>query len=243
MERLQTKRTVTRVELQKLSDELMQLRTADALELHQEDRIAEMKEELEALAKEMKQLDALIEPHVCDEDLAEEYGGVRKNQGLITPESFREEPEVPERHVDAPPGRSHVVFPLATPIGRVRRVTHGGGETVEEDLRFVAEAVRRLHEEPRPATCRDVGPVHQVQRVDHGVVQEVQFRKVRETLSTGGAIVYWWERQSSTFLRRPFASELIRHCSLTSTLPSTLPVSSTASARSTPRTTWGVTIG
>ncbi|KAH6920532.1 hypothetical protein HPB50_028481 [Hyalomma asiaticum] len=47
-------------------------------------RIAEMKEELEALAKEMKQLDALIEPHVCDEDLAEEYGGVRKNQGLIT---------------------------------------------------------------------------------------------------------------------------------------------------------------
>ncbi|KAH6939825.1 hypothetical protein HPB50_021870 [Hyalomma asiaticum] len=84
MERLQTKRTVTRVELQKLSDELMQLRTADALELHQEDRIAEMKEELEALAKEMKQLDALIEPHVCDEDLAEEYGGVRKNQGLIT---------------------------------------------------------------------------------------------------------------------------------------------------------------
>ncbi|KAH6936243.1 hypothetical protein HPB50_015035 [Hyalomma asiaticum] len=71
-------------ELQKLSDELMQLRTADALELHQEDRIAEMKEELEALAKEMKQLDALIEPHVCDEDLAEEYGGVRKNQGLIT---------------------------------------------------------------------------------------------------------------------------------------------------------------
>ncbi|KAH6941974.1 hypothetical protein HPB50_026068 [Hyalomma asiaticum] len=84
MERLQTKRTVTRVELQKLIDELMQLRTADALELHQEDRIAEMKEELEALAKEMKQLDALIEPHVCDEDLAEEYGGVRKNQGLIT---------------------------------------------------------------------------------------------------------------------------------------------------------------
>ncbi|KAH6927143.1 hypothetical protein HPB50_000004 [Hyalomma asiaticum] len=84
MERLQTKRTVTRVELQKLSDELMQLRTADALELHQEDRIAEMKEELEALAKEMKQLDALIEPHVCDEDLTEEYGGVRKNQGLIT---------------------------------------------------------------------------------------------------------------------------------------------------------------
>ncbi|KAH6936876.1 hypothetical protein HPB50_023832 [Hyalomma asiaticum] len=84
MERLQTKRTVTRVELQKLSDELMQLRIADALELHQEDRIAEMKEELEALAKEMKQLDALIEPHVCDEDLAEEYRGVRKNQGLIT---------------------------------------------------------------------------------------------------------------------------------------------------------------
>ncbi|KAH6941972.1 hypothetical protein HPB50_026066 [Hyalomma asiaticum] len=84
MERLQTKRTVTRVELQKLIDELMQLRTADALELHQEDRIAEMKEELEALAKETKQLDALIEPHVCDEDLAEEYGGVRKNQGLIT---------------------------------------------------------------------------------------------------------------------------------------------------------------
>ncbi|KAH6930023.1 hypothetical protein HPB50_008094 [Hyalomma asiaticum] len=43
-----------------------------------------MREELEALAKEIKQLDALIEPHVCDDEIAEEYGGLRRNQGLIT---------------------------------------------------------------------------------------------------------------------------------------------------------------
>ncbi|KAG0428041.1 hypothetical protein HPB47_024953, partial [Ixodes persulcatus] len=84
MERLQAKRTVSRAELLRLSEEVSALSTTEDLDPHLEDRIAEIRDELEALAKEIKQQDALIEPHVRDNAIAEEYGGVRKHQALIT---------------------------------------------------------------------------------------------------------------------------------------------------------------
>ncbi|KAL1419404.1 hypothetical protein MTO96_005139 [Rhipicephalus appendiculatus] len=84
MERLQTKRTLARVDLEKLSDELMLLKTTDDLEPEQEDRIAEIRAELEVIAKDLKQQDALIDPHVSGDDFAEECAGVRKYQALLT---------------------------------------------------------------------------------------------------------------------------------------------------------------
>lgn len=84
MERLQAKRTVSRAELLRLSEEVSALSTTEDLDPHLEDRIAEIRDELDALAKEIKQQDALIEPHVRDNAIAEEYGGVRKHQALIT---------------------------------------------------------------------------------------------------------------------------------------------------------------
>ncbi|KAH7936100.1 hypothetical protein HPB52_018253 [Rhipicephalus sanguineus] len=72
MERLQTKRSLARVDLQKVSDELMLLKTTDDLEQEHEDRIAEIRAELEVIAKDLKHQDALIDPHVTDDDFAEE---------------------------------------------------------------------------------------------------------------------------------------------------------------------------
>ncbi|KAL1476337.1 hypothetical protein MTO96_036580 [Rhipicephalus appendiculatus] len=92
MERLPTKRTLARVDLQKLSDELMMLRTTDDLEPEQEDRIAEIRAEMEVIAKDLKHQDALIDPHVSDDDFAEECAGVRKYQALITRMRTRLEP-------------------------------------------------------------------------------------------------------------------------------------------------------
>ncbi|XP_077553403.1 uncharacterized protein LOC144168258 [Haemaphysalis longicornis] len=43
-----------------------------------------MAEEVEALARDLKQQDALIEPHVIDAGLAEEYETVRRSQSLVT---------------------------------------------------------------------------------------------------------------------------------------------------------------
>lgn len=42
-----------------------------------------VRDQLEAIAKELKQQDALIEPHVSDNDFAVEYGGMQKYQALI----------------------------------------------------------------------------------------------------------------------------------------------------------------
>ncbi|KAG0443884.1 hypothetical protein HPB47_014425 [Ixodes persulcatus] len=80
IERLQAKRTVSRAELLRLSEEVSALLTTEDLEPNQEDRIVEIRDELDALAKEIKQQDALIEPHVRDDAIAGEYGGVRKHQ-------------------------------------------------------------------------------------------------------------------------------------------------------------------
>ncbi|KAL1472671.1 hypothetical protein MTO96_022893 [Rhipicephalus appendiculatus] len=84
IERLQTKRTLAHVNLQKLSDELMLLKTTDDLDPDQDNCIAEIKGELEVIAKDLKQQDALIKPHVGNDDFAEEYAGVRTHQTLIT---------------------------------------------------------------------------------------------------------------------------------------------------------------
>ncbi|KAH7939136.1 hypothetical protein HPB52_007147 [Rhipicephalus sanguineus] len=81
MERLQTKRNLAPVDLQKLSDQLTLLKTTDDLEPEHEDRIAEITAELEVIAKDQ---DALIDPHVSDDDFAEECVGVRKYEALIT---------------------------------------------------------------------------------------------------------------------------------------------------------------
>lgn len=84
MERLLTKRKVTRDELQRLSEELLAFPISEHGEPPDEDRLAEMAEEVEALARDLKQQDALIEPHVIDAGLAEEYETVRRSQSLVT---------------------------------------------------------------------------------------------------------------------------------------------------------------
>ncbi|KAL1484803.1 hypothetical protein MTO96_032395 [Rhipicephalus appendiculatus] len=66
----------------KLSEELGPTEDGDDFEPDEEDRIATIRDVLEAIAKEMKQQDALFEPHVIDDVLAEEYGGVRNYQAL-----------------------------------------------------------------------------------------------------------------------------------------------------------------
>ena len=58
--------------------------TTVELEPEQEERLAEITDELEILARELIQQDALIEPHVTNANLAEEYRGVRESQGLVT---------------------------------------------------------------------------------------------------------------------------------------------------------------
>ncbi|KAH7955838.1 hypothetical protein HPB52_004155 [Rhipicephalus sanguineus] len=50
---------------------------------YKEDHIVTVRDQLEAIAKELKQQDALIEPHVSDNDFAVEYGGMQKYQALI----------------------------------------------------------------------------------------------------------------------------------------------------------------
>ncbi|KAH7968770.1 hypothetical protein HPB52_011269 [Rhipicephalus sanguineus] len=84
MERLRTKLTVLRIELEKLREELVLLKTKDELEPDQEDRITTVGDESEAIVKDLKQQDAFIEPYVSTDDLAEEYGGVRRYHALIT---------------------------------------------------------------------------------------------------------------------------------------------------------------
>lgn len=79
-----TKRKVTRDELRRLSEELLAFPTSEQGKPPDEDRLAEMAEEVEALARDLKQQDALIEPHVSDADLAEEYEMVRQGQSLVT---------------------------------------------------------------------------------------------------------------------------------------------------------------
>ncbi|KAG0432330.1 hypothetical protein HPB47_020910 [Ixodes persulcatus] len=50
----------------------------------EEQRLAEIADELDALARELKEQDALIEVHVKNENLAEEYRAVRETQSVIT---------------------------------------------------------------------------------------------------------------------------------------------------------------
>ncbi|KAL1478003.1 hypothetical protein MTO96_035303, partial [Rhipicephalus appendiculatus] len=70
--------------METLSEELTLLKTRDNLESDKEERIATVRYESEAIAKELKQQDEHIEPHVSDDDFTEEYAGVRKYQALIT---------------------------------------------------------------------------------------------------------------------------------------------------------------
>ncbi|KAL1445690.1 hypothetical protein MTO96_029057 [Rhipicephalus appendiculatus] len=84
MGRRRRKRTVLRVELETLSEELTLLKTTDDLESEKEERIATVRYELEAIAIELKLQDELIEPNVSDDDFTEEYADVRKYQALIT---------------------------------------------------------------------------------------------------------------------------------------------------------------
>lgn len=83
MERLQTKRVVTRSEIQRLSEELQAMTTQDP-EPEQECRLEEIAEELEVLARELTEQNELIEPHVTNANLEEEYRGVQESQGLVT---------------------------------------------------------------------------------------------------------------------------------------------------------------
>ncbi|KAL1483198.1 hypothetical protein MTO96_033366 [Rhipicephalus appendiculatus] len=83
MERHRTKRTVLRVELETLSEEFRLIKTKDDLDSDKE-CLAMVRYELEAITKELKQQDELIEPQVSDDDFAEEYRGVQKYQSLIT---------------------------------------------------------------------------------------------------------------------------------------------------------------
>ncbi|KAL1416503.1 hypothetical protein MTO96_027867 [Rhipicephalus appendiculatus] len=84
MESHRTKRTILHVELETLSKELTLLKTRYDLGSDKEECIATVKYELDAIAKELKQQDELIEPHVNNDDFVEEYAGVRKYQALIT---------------------------------------------------------------------------------------------------------------------------------------------------------------
>lgn len=84
MERLQTKRLVTRAEIEHLSEEIQAAVSIDDFRPHHEERLAEITEKLDALARELKEQDALIEVHVKSENLAEEYRAVRETQSVIT---------------------------------------------------------------------------------------------------------------------------------------------------------------
>lgn len=84
MERLQTKRLVTRTEIERLSEEIKAAVSIEDFQPHHEERLAEITDELDALARELKEQDELIEVHVKDENLAEEYRTVRETQSVIT---------------------------------------------------------------------------------------------------------------------------------------------------------------
>lgn len=84
MERLQTKRLVTRAEIEHLSEEIQAAVSIEDFRPHREERLAEITEKLDALARELKEQDALIEVHVKSENLAEEYRAVRETQSVIT---------------------------------------------------------------------------------------------------------------------------------------------------------------
>ncbi|XP_040069827.1 uncharacterized protein LOC120842724 [Ixodes scapularis] len=61
MERLQTKRLMTRAEIEHLSEEIQVAATIEDFRPHQEEQLAEITDELDALARELKEQDALIE--------------------------------------------------------------------------------------------------------------------------------------------------------------------------------------
>ncbi|KAG0436982.1 hypothetical protein HPB47_017668 [Ixodes persulcatus] len=61
MERLQTKRLVTRAEIERLSEEIQAAMSIEDFRPHHEERLAEITDELDALARELKEQDALIE--------------------------------------------------------------------------------------------------------------------------------------------------------------------------------------
>ncbi|XP_042147414.1 uncharacterized protein LOC121836553 [Ixodes scapularis] len=84
MERLQTKRLVTRAEIEHLSEEIQAAVSIEDFRPHHEERLAEITDELDVLARELKEQDALIEVHVKSENLAEEYKAVRETQSVIT---------------------------------------------------------------------------------------------------------------------------------------------------------------
>lgn len=84
MERLQTKRLVTRAEIEHLSEEIQAAVSIEDFRPHHEERLAEITDELDVLARELKEQDALIEVHVKSENLAEEYRAVRETQSVIT---------------------------------------------------------------------------------------------------------------------------------------------------------------
>ncbi|KAG0413492.1 hypothetical protein HPB47_009370 [Ixodes persulcatus] len=84
MKRLQTKRLVTRAEIERLSEEIQAAMSIEDFRPHHEERLAEITDELDALARELKEQDALIEVHVKNENLAEEYRAVRETQSVIT---------------------------------------------------------------------------------------------------------------------------------------------------------------
>ncbi|KAM7282391.1 uncharacterized protein ISCGN_007173 [Ixodes scapularis] len=82
MERLQTKRLVTRAEIEHLSEEIQAAVSIEDFRPHHEERLAEITDELDVLARELKEQDALIEVHVKSENLAEEYRAVRETQSF-----------------------------------------------------------------------------------------------------------------------------------------------------------------
>lgn len=84
MERLQTERLVTRAEIERLSKEIQAAVSIENFRPHHEERLAEITDELDALARELKEKDALIEVYVKNENLAGEYRAVRETQSVIT---------------------------------------------------------------------------------------------------------------------------------------------------------------
>ncbi|KAM7301461.1 uncharacterized protein ISCGN_016980 [Ixodes scapularis] len=83
MERLQTKRLVTRAEIEHLGEEIQAAVSIEDFRPHHEERLAEITDNLDALARELKEQDALIEVHLKSENLAKEYRAVRETQSLF----------------------------------------------------------------------------------------------------------------------------------------------------------------
>lgn len=76
MDRLQTKREVTRAELRRISGEFQRLTAAEVID---GDKVEEIPDLLQGLTRDLSGQDSLIEPHITSKDLADEYEMVREH--------------------------------------------------------------------------------------------------------------------------------------------------------------------